>query len=541
MFLWMPTAGIMPTLPTHQSPIAPDLGSPDKIRQEPPSSLPEATNPARLNRSKITQEPGKAVLRKAPPPPSPAPETQVSDRKSSVLPKDQIKTYVSEAQLPPSDPMADKLEALSRDIKQKLQRLPKAEKKGSEKEFKQQISQIEKSLQNAKSLQREARNTVWQIDRDKTFEEIGAGRYEGNVSKSQTEQISSEAKELVEELRHELIEAKKQLKGFESRVRSTKRLHRVLSTLQKGRDEFHEVNPGLLTSSKEHSKHIRVLEKQLHHASSVHSGAEKLLKTGRTASQQGLKLEDVRTEAESIRNEAATEIKRLKKEISNVKGSKESAVRREAKEKADTKQSRRFARAQKKVFEKMEKQAKREARTEQRNIDLQLKKDAVQDAELQRKRGEKLAPTTEKEARRSTVEAVKRGRTARAKAKAQARKVSTNSAVRQEKVHMSTFLAGIRGKRMSVDRLEDMIWSIHTPKDFKQAIANIQASGLDDKTQVRLRSLVSAALNGFVKNESNVRQIDNQFVAHVMFGDSKPEVLANYEKTVQRLAQKLDR
>ena len=531
----------MPTPAPSQNLIAPDSCAPGKVGQDSPSVLSEADNPARLNRSRIIVEPGKPVIRKAPVLSFSAPDTRIYERSLSALPKGKVKTYVSEARQPPLAPLTDKLEELSRDIRQHRSNHPGVQKAGSEHESKKQVSDIEKSLQEAESLQKKVRNAVWQVEKGKTSDEPGVTTCEGSISRSRTEKASSEARQLVEELKQELTAAKKQLKGFESRTRSTRRIHRTLSTLQKGQAEFHEVKPGLLTSSKEHSKHIRVLEKQLHHASSVHSGAERLLDNERTLSQRGLHLEGIRSKAENIRNKASSEIVRLKKEISTLKGSRKSAARREAKEKAETKKAKRFAQAQKRAFEKMEKQSEREVRAEQRAIDQQLKQDAVQDAKMQRKRGAKLAPTTEKKSGRAAIEGVQRERISQAKVKAEARKASTRRAVRQEKVHMPTFLAGIKGKRMSVDRLEDMIWSMRTPQDFKQAIANIQASGLDSKTRTRLRSLVGAALNGFVKNEINVRQIDNQFVAHVMFGDSMPEVLANYEKTVQRLAQKLDR
>lgn len=532
----------MPTLTTNHSPITPLSGGSDRVGQDSHSIQPEATNSARLNRSKITAEPGKPILRKAPPPPSPVPGTSVSERKSSVLPGNEVKTFISEARQPSADPLADKLEELARDVRQLRNQRPKASSKNSERGFKEQMSQLESSLNQAKKLQRGVTKAVWKVDREKTIEDLSFSRYEGSVSKSTTEKLSSEARQMVEELRQEVSEAKQLHKQFESRTRSTKRIHNAFNALKKGRAQFHELKPASpLNTTKDHSGHIRGLEKQLHHAKSVHSGAERLLRTALIASQQGLNLDELKSDTENIRTEASSEVERLKKEIAITRDSKKGASRREAKERAETKKAKRFAQAQKKTFEKMEKQAKREAKAEQRQIDQQLKNDAIQDAELQRKRGSKLTPTTEREVRKASVDSIKRERANRTKARAEARKTNTVSAVRQEQVHMPTFLAGIKGKRMSVDRLEDMIWSIRKPNDFKQAIANIQASGLDTNTQVRLRSLVSSALNGFVKNESNVRKIDNQFVAHVMYGDSTPEVLANYEKTVRRLAQRLER
>ena len=517
----------MSTLDVLQGSVSPIPG--DSSHSDVGKVAPEiASNPQRLNRSSIAPEPGRPILRQAPPPPSTPPGTLIHDRSAEKLPTEAVKIHLSESPQPSGspDPLEGRLEELARDVKYYKANRRKAESKGNEKELKQQVKQLERELQIAKRLQKGVKGVASKAATNEFHREYGvsSGAPESDV-KQKAAGVHEQAREAVEDSRQEVKVAKQKLDDFRSRQRSTRRLENGLSGLQKSAESFNtRVTSGSLDSVRDHNREIRTLEGELSHAKAASNGAAKLLKSERKASEQGLELQGFRDQVEDVRSRANTEVNRLKQEIAIIKDSRKSASKREKHEKVELKKAEQFAKRQRKVLEQQKKEVRREAVAEKKKARQQPVQQQIQP---ERTRTDSLTPRTVAQAKRAAVAGAAKGDTARL--------------VRMEKKDMKAFLSGVKPQSMSVAQLERAISTMRTPGDYKQVIANIGASGLSHDEQIRLRSNVSTALATFVKSESNVQKIDNRFVAHVMFGNSaaESELLSNYSKTVNQIKLKL--
>lgn len=87
---------------------------------------------------------------------------------------------------------------------------------------------------------------------------------------------------------------------------------------------------------------------------------------------------------------------------------------------------------------------------------------------------------------------------------------------------------------MDTQALEKAMENLSKPNDYRQVLADITASGLNVKEQLRLRSNLSACLLGAMKDPEKFKQFDRGFIEHIMFGDSMVEIQQQYPLSVKK-------
>ena len=331
----------MATINSHQEAVTSIQGGarqPDTGRASPDS----ATNPERFNRSSITPEKGTAMLRQAPSLSSIPQQSSIQERKAERLPADKVKTQLPATRSQASsDSLEGNLEELARDIKYFRSNRRKAESKGSENDYKQQVQQLDRELQVVRRL----KNSVKDIARMPAMADYSFIENPGSGLASQAHGVLKDARAAVTEAKQELAEAREKLSAFKSGQRSTRRLHKAFQSLQKGVLTFNKEQPsGSLNSVRDHTRHLRLLDNQLSHARAVLSGSEKLLQSERKASDRGVELPDFREQVQEMHSQADSEVSRLKEEITTIRNSRKSAKQRERQEKTELKKAKQQAR-----------------------------------------------------------------------------------------------------------------------------------------------------------------------------------------------------
>lgn len=325
----------MATINSHPGAVTSIQGGarqPDTGRASPDS----ATNPERLNRTSITPEKGKAMLSKAPSLSSIPERSSIQARKAERLPADKVKTQLPDTRSQASsDSLEGNLEELARDVKYFRNNRRKAESKGSENDYKQQVQQLDRELQVVRRLKKNVKD----IARMPAMADYSFIENPGSGIASQAHGVLRDARAAVTEAKQELAEARDKLSTFKSRQRSTRRLHKAFRSLQKSVLTFNKESSGSLNSVRDHTRHLRSLNNQLSHAKAVLSGSGKLLQSERKASERGVELPGFREQVQEVYSQADSEVNRLQQEIATVKDSRSSAKQREKQEKAELKKA----------------------------------------------------------------------------------------------------------------------------------------------------------------------------------------------------------
>ncbi|MET4696514.1 hypothetical protein [Endozoicomonas lisbonensis] len=305
------------------------------------ASSDSATNSERFNRSGITPEKGKAMLRMAPSQSSIPKQSSIQERKAERLPADKVKTQLSDTRSEDSSASLEgNLEELARDVKYFRNNRRKAESKGSENEYKRQIQQLDRELQVVRRL----KNNVKDIAKMPAMADYSFIENPGSGIASQAHEVLRDARAAVTEAKQELAEAKEKLSVFKSGQRSTRRLHNAFRSLQKSVLTFNQEPSGSLNSVRDHTRHVRSLDSQLSRAKAILSGSEKLLQSERKASARGIELPGFREQVQKVHSQADSEVNRLKQEITTAKDSRKSAKQQEKQEKAELRKAKRQAR-----------------------------------------------------------------------------------------------------------------------------------------------------------------------------------------------------
>ncbi|WP_062261602.1 hypothetical protein [Endozoicomonas arenosclerae] len=509
-------SGIYPTLPkttgTDSAPVTPQ----------------KAENPGRLNRDSLTTVDPKVSLNNGSLEPSSLSGSSLSDHDIQVVSPEDV-----EKKLPSEPSREEQLFSKASDIRERVslagsRARPRVDR-SSKDALASALKDANSSLKEAKKLQSEAHSLAKQGVLEENLLDSGLGGKRMTTAERHASWAASEADHLVSTRKQEvkdLEQAQKDLKTEKKKAaKADKRAQQALHSLQKDASSLGRSVPKICSkvvaakdqSSKRLGEELKSLERALKKANALATHGEKLLvKADEKQMKHGIDATSVRTVVQHHVSEAKTEAARLEVEVASLKKKVKSARKSE-------KESRHAQR-------EIDKSIKQQERTERQSVGKKSKpsektnvRDETQPKDVKPKDEEK-----QPEASQPPVKKTKATKKGRAKPKGL-------PALDPSKTQMRAFLKGVTpNKGMSARALEKSIDDVRRPNDYRQTLADIGASGLDVNEKLRLRSNLSAAMLGAMRDPEQFKYFDKPFIEHIMFGNSMVEIQKQYPESVKK-------
>ncbi|WP_252177501.1 hypothetical protein [Endozoicomonas sp. 4G] len=501
-------AGISPTLPKTSG-----MDSAPVTRQE-------ADNPGRLNRQSITTVDPKVRLNNGSLEPSRLSGKSLSEFDIQAASPGDVKKL-----LPSGPSREDQLLFRVSDVRKRISlersKVRPSVDKSSKDALTAALKNANKSLKEAKGLQSEAHNLAKQGVLEENLLELGLGGKRMTRAESEAFSAAQDADQLVNTRKQEvkgLERAQKDLKAEQKKAaKADKKAHQALERLQKetlslGRSVAKicsKVVKAKDQSSKGLGEELKSLQRALKKANGVASHGEKLLaKADEKQMKHGIDTAPIKTLVTNRISEAKTEAKRLEVEVASLKEKVKSARK----------------------SEKAKKQA-------QKAIDSTIRQQERAEKQASRKKTRLPEKTQSREKRLNKDETVTHIPSDKASFSP-----SEPLPLKPGKTQMRAFLKGITPhKGMDTQALEKAMENLSKPNDYRQVLADITASGLNVKEQLRLRSNLSACLLGAMKDPEKFKQFDRGFIEHIMFGDSMVEIQQQYPLSVKKDIERIDK
>lgn len=508
---------------------------PDKVSGQ------EALNPQRLNRSSIAPTEGQnhfgngaAGVR--------GDQKHLPEFDIETVPGDQVKSYLSEEGEKKSG-FESKVNQVRKEVEDYKKPPVKHESRQSKSQLQVQLKDAESALSGAKKIKREAHKLAENGLVSDSLRSAGLGGGDPSPVERHATRTFSEASQLVESWSQEVKYLKGALKANKKARTAEGKLEAGIRSLEESVQGLREkiVQPKAETK-KEFGKHIRSLEKAISKAELAIKQGKRLDKRADAgAKAHGLDVSDLKQRSSQSVQTAQSELRKLKNDLSIAKDQRRSISKRAALEKKEQQKVRAHEKAQKRALRKAERELVREAKAFRKSAGETLKKDAVQDKAIQdkhRELGKKTSTAPSPEAVHKEKQAAVTGaREGHERAKSLAKKFPPLKPVKD----MRPFLTGVKpASDLSEKGIVDSFSDLKTEADYKKALVSIGASKLGLKEKTRLRSNLSSALLGAIKNEKKFENLNRNLIEHVMFGDSMNEIQMEFRKAAMRAEAKID-
>ena len=509
-------AGVYPTLPkttgTDSAPVTPQ----------------KAENPGRLNRDSLTRIDPKINLNSGSLEPSRLSGSSLSDHDIQVVSPEDV-----EKKLPSEPSREEQLFAKASDIRERISLDGSKSRPRVDRNSKDALSAALKdantSLKEARMLQSEAHSLAKQGTLEENLLDAGLGGKRMTTAERHASWASGESDQLVSTRKQEVKDlelAQKELKTEKKKAaKADKKAHQALERLQKDASSLGKSVPKIRSkvvaakdqSSKRLGEELKSMERALKKANALTTHGEKLLVAAdEKQMKHGIDTSPVRSVVQHHVSEAKTEAARLEVEVASLKQKVKSARKSETE-----------GRKAQKEIDKNIKQQERAERQASLKKTRSSEKTTIRDEAPQKD----VKPKAEKKQTEASEPLVK-------KTKATKKTKVSQSGLRPlnpSNTQMRAFLKGITPhKGMSVQALEKSIGHVRRPNDYRQALADIGASGLDVNEKVRLRSNLSAALLGAMKDSEQFKYFDPEFIEHIMFGNSMVDIQRQYPESVRK-------
>ena len=385
------------------------------------------------------------------------------------------------------------------------------------------LSKAKKLLNEAKELNRSVQKEVSAGGQSSlASEQVGKAVQAATdllvQKQSELQQANADLKELQGELKQQAKLDRRALEAEQKLGQKAAKLHSDVDSIRSG------IRPAANSSAQEISRHLSSVESALKKAKSAESSAGRLLASiGSEASRHGLKVETLRSGVTTQRSKASQEVQALKREVNSLKQQKKEVLGRERKlrqeQRADAKNFKGWVRK----FEKADQGFEREVAKRTQNSVRAAKQTAHSSPVAPEARAPRARPQP--------------GRVRPARSSA-----VTLQPLRPENANVKQFVAGVKpSANLSFSAIEQSIPKARTRTDFRQVLADIQASSLSREEKAKLRGYLSSVLLVAMKDPEKFKYLDCEVIEHSMSGFTFDEILSEYPKAVARDRERIDK